>query len=310
MPELPEVAGLSSFLGTHLEGTVLTKLQVLSVAVLKTASPPYTALEGRAVTGVRRFGKFVSIDADGLHFVFHLARAGWVRYTESPAAAPAAKATAGQATARQPPPGQGMLRPGKGPIAARLAFAGEDGMHIGIDLTEAGTKKSLAVYVVHDPQDVPGIAALGPDPLDPGFSPAKFAGLLAASHHQIKGVLRSQSVIAGIGNAYSDEILHAARISPYAMADSLDEETVRVLYDAIHSVLGAAVEEATGKAPGDLKDAKRGAMRVHGRAGLPCPVCGDTVREVSFADTSLQYCPTCQTGGKPLADRVLSRLLK
>ncbi|MDR6559138.1 formamidopyrimidine-DNA glycosylase [Arthrobacter pascens] len=304
MPELPEVAGLSSFLGTHLEGTVLTKLQVLSVAVLKTASPPFTALEGRAVTGVRRFGKFVSIDADGLHFVFHLARAGWVRYTEAPAA------PAGQAASGQAPAGQGTLRPGKGPIAARLAFAGKDGLHIGIDLTEAGTKKSLAVYVVEDPQDVPGIAALGPDPLDPGFSPAMFAGILAASHHQVKGVLRSQSVIAGIGNAYSDEILHAARISPYAMADSLDEETVRVLYDAIHSVLGAAVKEATGKAPGDLKDTKRGGMRVHGRAGLPCPVCGDTVREVSFADTSLQYCPTCQTNGKILADRRTSRFLK
>ncbi|MFJ5700322.1 Fpg/Nei family DNA glycosylase [Arthrobacter sp. NPDC093139] len=290
MPELPEVAGLSSFLGTHLEGTVLTKLQVLSVAVLKTADPPYTALEGRTVTGVRRFGKFVSIDADGLHFVFHLARAGWVRYTEAPSTAP--------------------LRPGKSPIAARLAFAGNDGLHIGIDLTEAGTKKSLAVYVVTDPLEVPGIAALGPDPLDPGFSLAMFAGILAANPHQVKGVLRSQSVIAGIGNAYSDEILHAAKISPYAMADSLDEESVRALYEAIHSVLGAAVKEAAGKAPSDLKDTKRGGMRVHGRTGLPCPVCGDTVRQVSFADTALQYCPTCQTKGKVLADRRTSRFLK
>jgi formamidopyrimidine-DNA glycosylase len=290
MPELPEVAGLSSFLGTHLHGTVLMRLQVLSVAVLKTADPPYTALEGRTVTGVRRFGKFICIDAEGLHFVFHLARAGWVRYTESPSSAP--------------------LRPGKGPIAARLVFAGTGEQHIGVDLTEAGTRKSLAVYVVADPLDVPGIAALGPDPLDPGFSLRQFAEILASSPHQIKGVLRSQSVMAGIGNAYSDEILHAAKISPFAMANALHQDSIRILYDSIHSVLGAAVNEARGKAPGDLKDAKRGAMRVHGRTGLPCPVCGDTVREVSFADTALQYCPTCQTSGKILADRRLSRLLK
>lgn len=290
MPELPEVAGLSAFLGEHLEGTVLSKLQVLSVAVLKTADPPYTALEGRTVTGVRRFGKFVSLDADGLHFVFHLARAGWLRYTESPSEAP--------------------LRPGKGPIAARLGFAGKDGLRIGVDLTEAGSKKSLAVYVVADPQDVPGIAALGPDPLETGFTLAMFAEILAANPHQIKGVLRSQSVMAGIGNAYSDEILHAAKISPFAMANALDKDSIRNLYDAIHSVLGAAVKEARGKAPGDLKDTKRGGMSVHGRAGQPCPVCGDTVREVSFADTALQYCPTCQTNGKVLADRRTSRFLK
>ena len=218
---------------------MLEKLQVLSVAVLKTADPPYTALLGRTVTGVERFGKFVSIDADGLHLVFHLARAGWVRYTESPQPAP--------------------LRPGKGPIAARMGVRRIGRQHIGIDLTEAGTKKSLAVYVVRDPRDVPGIAALGPDPLDAGFGPEMFAEILASHSHQIKGVLRSQSVMAGIGNAYSDEILHAARISPFAMANSLDQESVRVLYDAIHSVLGAAVKEATGKAPGDLKDAKRSA---------------------------------------------------
>lgn len=290
MPELPEVAGLSTFLGEHLEGTVLTKLQVLSVAVLKTADPPYTALEGRNVTGVQRFGKFVSIDADGLHFVFHLARAGWLRYTESPSEAP--------------------LRPGKGPIAARLGFIGRDGLRIGVDLTEAGSKKSLAVYVVVDPQDVPGIAALGPDPLESGFSLGKFAEILAANPHQIKGVLRSQSVMAGIGNAYSDEILHAAKISPFAMANTLDKDSIRTLYEAIHNVLGTAVREARGKAPGDLKDTKRGGMSVHGRTGEPCPVCGDTVREVSFADTALQYCPTCQTKGKILADRRTSRFLK
>ena len=117
-------------------------------------------------------------------------------------------------------------------------------------------------------------------------------------------------MIAGIGNAYSDEILHAARISPFAIAKSLDPDSVRVLYDSVHSVLGAAVADAVGKAPNELKDAKRSTMRVHGRTGQPCPVCGDTVREVSFADRALQYCPTCQTGGKILADRRTSSFLK
>jgi formamidopyrimidine-DNA glycosylase len=289
MPELPEVAGLAEFLDEHLQGTSVTKVQIVSFAVLKTADPPFNALEGRTVTGVRRFGKFVSIDTGGISLVFHLARAGWVRFTDSPTDA--------------------QLRMGKGHIAARFAFTGPDGPR-GIDLTEAGTKKSLAVYVVRDPQDVPGIATLGPDPFTEAFDADMLAEILAGSSQQIKGLLRSQSVIAGIGNAYSDEILHAARISPFATARSLDRETVQVLYDSIHGVLGTALAEASGKPPKDLKDVKRSHMRVHARAGEPCPVCGDTVREVSFADTALQYCPTCQTKGKILADRRTSKFLK
>lgn len=289
MPELPEVAGLAGFLDTHLRGSMVHKVQIVSFAVLKTADPPYTALEGSTVTGVRRFGKFVCIDTDGPSFAFHLARAGWVRFTDSPT--------------------DTQLRKGKSHIAARLAFSGPDGSH-GMDLTEAGTKKSLAVYVVRDPHDVPGIAALGPDPFTPAFDAGMLAEILRSSSQQIKGLLRSQSVIAGIGNAYSDEILHAAKISPFATGKSLDRDTVQVLYDAIHSVLGTALAEAEGKPPSELKDVKRSHMRVHARTGEACPVCGDTVREVSFADTALQYCPTCQTKGKILADRRTSKFLK
>ena len=157
---------------------------------------------------------------------------------------------------------------------------------------------------------MPGIARLGPDPLAESFDREAFAALLAGERRQIKGVLRDQGVIAGIGNAYSDEILHAARISPFAIARSLDRDAVQRLYDAIHSILGTALREASGKPPQELKDTKRSHMRVHGRAGEACPVCGDTVREVSFADTSLQYCPGCQTQGKILADRRTSRFLK
>ena len=157
---------------------------------------------------------------------------------------------------------------------------------------------------------MPGIATLGPDPLDPAFDRAALAGLLAGRRSQVKGVLRDQSLLAGVGNAYSDEVLHAAKLSPYAVAGSLTEEQVDRLYDALRTVLTVGDRGGWGKPAKELKDAKRAGMAVHGRAGLPCPVCGDTVREVSFADRSLQYCPTCQTGGKPLADRRLSRLLK
>lgn len=289
MPELPEVAALADFLDVHLRGAVVTKVQIASFAVLKTADPPFSELEGRTVTGVRRFGKFVSMEAGGLYFVFHLARAGWVRFTESPTDI--------------------QLKMGKGYLAARLSFSSASGP-LGLDLTEAGTKKSLAVYVVRDPSEVPGITALGPDPFSPGFDVGTLAGILGSSSQQVKGLLRSQSVIAGIGNAYSDEILHAARTSPFAIAKTLDGEAVQRLYDAIHSVLGTALREARGKAPNELKDTKRSHMRVHGRTGEACPVCGDTVREVSFADTSLQYCPSCQTKGKILADRRTSRFLK
>src|SRR5690606_32050162 len=176
--------------------------------------------------------------------------------------------------------------------------------------TEAGTKKSLAVYVVHDPQEVPGIARLGPDPLQKSFDRAGFAALLDGRRTQIKGLLRDQSVIAGIGNAYSDEILHAARMSPYAIAATLDDDEIDRLFVAMQTTLTDAVAEASGKPPADLKDAKRRGMQVHARRGETCPVCGDTVRSVFFADRSLEYCPTCQTGGKVLADRRLSRLLK
>ncbi|MCX6500020.1 MAG: zf-TFIIB domain-containing protein [Arthrobacter sp.] len=289
MPELPEVAALADFLDARLRGAVLAKVQIVSFAVLKTADPPLSELEGRTVTGVRRHGKFVDLEADGLHLVFHLARAGWVRFTEAPTGT--------------------LLKMGSGHIAARLSFSSGTGP-LGLDLTEAGTKKSLAVYVVRDPADVPGIAALGPDPFSPGFDVDALAAILSASSQQIKGVLRSQGVIAGIGNAYSDEILHAARTSPFTIASSLDRPAVQRLYDAIHEILGTALAEARGKPPGELKDTKRSHMRVHGRTGEACPVCGDTVREVSFADTALQYCPACQTKGKILADRRTSRFLK
>jgi formamidopyrimidine-DNA glycosylase len=166
----------------------------------------------------------------------------------------------------------------------------------------------LAVWLVSDPSAVPGIAGLGPDAL--AVSREQLAGLLAPNTGRIKTVITDQSVIAGIGNAYSDEILHTAKLSPFATAAKLTEAQLTALYDAMVAVLTDAVTRSVGQQAATLKGEKRSGMRVHARTGLPCPVCGDTVREVSFADKSFQYCAGCQTGGKVLADRRMSRLLK
>lgn len=294
MPELPEVESLTRFLAEHVVGRSVARVYPLAVHALKTYDPPPGALEGRVFDGVTRHGKFLDLRAGELHLVIHLARAGWVRWND---ALPA-----------EPP------RPGKGPLALRVRLAGPAGAGApgtaGFDVTEAGTKKALAVYVVRDPQDVPGIARLGPDPLSEAFTLAAFTGLLKGEHRQIKGVLRDQRTIAGIGNAYSDEILHAARMSPFKLAANLSEDEVARIHTAIGTTLADAIERSSGLALRDLKAEKKSGLRVHGRKGEPCPVCGDTIREVSFSDSSLQYCPTCQTGGKPLADRRMSRLLK
>jgi len=289
MPELPEVEALASYLRDHVVGDVVAGVDVTAVNVLKTVDPPMTAAAGLTVTGVARIGKFLDVDCDGVHLVVHLARAGWLRWRDGsgPAVRPA--------------------RPGKGPLAMRVRLASGASM----DLTEAGTQKRLAVHLVRDPTDVPGVAALGPDPLAREFTADRLGTILdQAGRAQLKGVLRDQSRVAGIGNAYSDEVLHAARLSPFRPASALDAEERARLHEAVVSVLTDAVRRSAGLPAGDLKDSKRAGMRVHGRAGQPCPVCGDTVREVSFADSSLQYCATCQTGGQPLADRRMSRLLR
>ncbi|MFH8618884.1 Fpg/Nei family DNA glycosylase [Streptomyces sp. NPDC017979] len=286
MPELPEVESLREFLDTHLTGQEIARVLPLNISVLKTYDPPLSAVEGATVTAVQRHGKWLDITAGGLHLVIHLARAGWLRWSdEFPAAPP---------------------RPGKGPLALRTVLASG----AGFDLTEAGTTKRLAVHLVRDVAQVPGVARLGPDPLAADFDRDAFAALLADERRQIKGALRDQGLIAGIGNAYSDEILHAAKMSPFKPVQNLDEEEVTALYEALRTTLGEALERSRGVAAGRLKAEKKSGLRVHGRTGQPCPVCGDTIREVSFSDSSLQYCPTCQTGGKPLADRRMSRLLK
>jgi formamidopyrimidine-DNA glycosylase len=290
MPELPEVEALVQDLRRRLDGRAIARIELAAFAALKTYDPPLTALHGTLVDGVERHGKFLDIDASGIHLVIHLARAGWIRWRDE--------------VPKTPP------RPSnKSPIAARIVLDDDSGL----DLTEAGTKKSLAMYVVTDPAQVPGVERLGPDPLDDAFTIEVLEQILRdAGRAQVKGVLRQQSIVAGIGNAYSDELLHAAKMSPFKPAMSIAEEpeALNTLYAAIRDVLGAAVARSSGVAAADLKGEKKSNLAVHAQTGKPCPVCGDTVREVSFADSSLQYCPTCQTGGKPLADRRMSRLLK
>jgi len=287
MPELPEVHALAFDLDARLRGRVISRLQVVAFPALKSYDPPIDALSGETISRVTRHGKFLDFaTTGGLHLVMHLARAGWVRWR------------AGE------PKSSG--RPGSGPLAARLIL--DDGS--GFDVTEAGTKKSLAIHLVRDPADVPGIARLGPDPLSDDFTLERFRAILAGQGRaQLKGVLRDQSVIAGIGNAYSDEILHVARMSPYKPA-AMSEGDSALLYEALRATLADAVARGEGVAASELKAEKKSNLRVHGRFGEPCPVCGDRIEQVIFADRTFQYCPTCQTGGKKLSDRVLDRLLR
>lgn len=290
MPELPEVEALADHLRRHAVGLTVGRVDVGALSVLKTFDPPVSALAGQPVTAANRWGKYLGMQAGELHLITHLSRAGWLRWSDKLSAAP--------------------LKPGKGPIALRvhLTNPGGDDAGAGFDLTEAGTQKRLAVWLVTDPMAVPQIAALGPDALT--LDPQGLAEALTGNTGRIKTVITDQKVIAGIGNAYSDEILHVARLSPFATANELTDAQLAALHDAMISVLTDAVTRSVGQQAATLKGEKRAGLRVHARTGLPCPVCGDTVREVSFADKSFQYCPTCQTGGKILADRRMSKLLK
>jgi formamidopyrimidine-DNA glycosylase len=298
VPELPEVEALADHLRRHAVGLTVGRVDVAALSVLKTFDPPITALYGQTVTGANRWGKYLGLQVGELHLITHLSRAGWLRWSDALSATP--------------------LRPGgKSPIALRVHLgkpgdAGSDvaagAAPVGFDLTEAGTQKRLAVWLVDDPLKVPQIASLGPDALSLG--PDELAAVLKGNTGRIKGVITDQKVIAGIGNAYSDEILHVAKLSPFATAGKLTAAQLGTLHDAMITVLTDAVTRSVGQGAATLKGEKRSGLRVHARTGLPCPVCGDTVREVSFVDKSFQYCPTCQTGGKILADRRMSKLLK
>jgi formamidopyrimidine-DNA glycosylase len=294
VPELPEVEALAAFLRERAVGHAVARLDLVAFSALKTFDPPPTSIAGMEVSGAGRHGKFLDVEIggsapgapDALHLVTHLSRAGWLQWREKLPAAPP--------------------KPGRGPIAARLHL--DDGS--GFDLTEQGTQKRLALYLVRAVTDVPGIARLGPDALDPALTAERLGELLVAHGGQLKGALTDQTMIAGVGNAYSDEILHVAKLSPFKPAGKLTEGELARVHSAMITTLRDAVERSVGQKAATLKGEKRSGLRVHARTGLPCPVCGDTVREVSFASKSMQYCPTCQTNGQLLADRRMSKLLK
>jgi formamidopyrimidine-DNA glycosylase len=285
VPELPEVEALVRFLDERVRGQKISKARVAHIAALKTYDPPIDALAGRTIEQVTRRGKYLEFDTNGVWLVIHLARGGWVKWMDEVPTTP--------------------IKPTKSPLALRIALDNKSGF----DVTEMGTEKRLSVYVVHDPNDIEFVSSLGPEVFD--LDAAKLQQLLEqAGGVQLKGALTDQRLIAGIGNAYSDDILHAARLSPFKKANKLSADELARLHAAMHDVLTDAVERSKGLPAAGLKQEKRSGMRVHARTGQPCPVCGDVVREVSFATKSLQYCATCQTEGKPLADRRMSRLLK
>ena len=288
MPELPEVEALAAYLRERAVGHRVERIDVAAISALKTYDPPPSARrrpgDRSAPAGTASSSTSV-LDGD-LHLIVHLARAGWLHYRDAFPSTTAAQA------------GQGPDR-AAGPARRRLRLRPHRGRH-----PEAAWPPTWCT----DPAQVPGVARLGPDAL--AADRATFAARIRSRRGQLKGVLTDQEVLAGIGNAYSDEILHAAKLSPFAMTDKLTDEQMATLYEATQTGRdrrGRPVGRAEG---GRAQGREALGLQVHARTGLPCPVCGDTVREVSFADSSLQYCPTCQTGGKPLADRRLSTLVR
>jgi formamidopyrimidine-DNA glycosylase len=282
MPESPEVEELAHFLNEHASGRVIATVDVLLPKALKTASPPIDALVGARVTGVTRIAKMLDVavetpDDGVLHAIVHFGHDGWVLWHDS---AP-----------------EGLKRAGDATLMARVRLSGG----AGFDLTDAGQWKALTIHVVRSPLNVPAVAKLGPDPTAQDFSETRLAGILAGRRKQIKALLQDQSALAGIGNAYSDEILHAAMLSPVVHAATLSADEIERLYSAMRAVLLDATEARRGVPPGELRAAKHAALRVHRRTGETCPRCGGTIREHTFSGAAAQYCPTCQTGGEVLA---------
>ncbi|MGH7667565.1 MAG: DNA-formamidopyrimidine glycosylase family protein [Candidatus Dormibacteria bacterium] len=292
MPELPELEALAHFLDRQSRGRHLTRLELASLSALKTVRPGLQDLVGRRVEGWERRGKYLCLRAEHDFLVLHLARGGWVHWSDRLS--------------------QVVARPTRGPLTLRVgleSLGGSEGAP-GFEVTEMGSEKRVALWVVEQPERVGPVALLGPDALDPNLDSQALAGILERARGTIKTALTTQSLIAGVGNAYSDEVLHLARLSPFRAAASLSGLEVAELHRCLVERLGEAVALASRLQPDRLKPEKHTAMRVHGRTGLPCPQCGDTIRQVAFATRSLQYCPRCQTRGRVLSDRRLSRLLK
>jgi formamidopyrimidine-DNA glycosylase len=282
MPELPELDVLAENLAARLGGARVASVRVVSVAALKTFDPPIDALVGRAVTGAGRRAKYVWLELGELLLVMHLSLGGRLVLGAKPASRK----------------------------VAALTVELDDGRVLSI--TEGGTQRRAAVWLVDDVEKVPGLAGLGPEPLDPGFTVERLAAILAEGGHTLKRMLTDQRAMAGVGNAWSDDVLHRAKLSPFARPERLGADEIARLHAALVGVLtearGSLAEQVGGG--GEIPRAAARRFAVHGRAGAACFVCGDTIRSVWMGERETSYCPTCQTGGRVLADRRRSRFLR
>ncbi|WP_127998592.1 Fpg/Nei family DNA glycosylase [Piscinibacter defluvii] len=285
MPELPDITVYVENLATRLRGATLQRLRLLNPFLLRTAVPPIATVEGRRVLGVERLGKRVVLALEGeLFLVVHLMIAGRLHWRPA-----------------------GAKPGGKGTLAVFEFDAGS------LVLTEAGTQRRAALHLLAGRS---ALAAADPGGIDVFAAQAQaFAERLRSANHTLKRALTNPALFSGIGNAYSDEILHRARLSPLALTRTLDDAAVARLHEAVRAVLAEWTDRLRAEAAArggwpDKVTAFRPEMAVHGRFGQPCPVCGSPVQRIVHADNETNYCARCQTDGRLLADRVLSRLLK
>jgi formamidopyrimidine-DNA glycosylase len=284
VPELPFLQVLSENLDAQIRGRIIRGVHLYSVSLLKSFDPPLGSLEGRRLGGARRIAKLIILDADGLSLILHLMRDGRVQI------------------------GPPRRRPGKD-LALGLGLDGGRELHV----VEHGPKKRAAAYIVptDDVMLREPIADLGVDPFARDLTAPRVHTMLQGESVQLKRFLTLQRYVTGIGNAYSDEILWEARLSPFLPAQRLSAAEAAGLLGAVRVTLGRALEEHRAyfgealptKEPVEL-------LRVHRHAGEPCPRCGTPIAEVTYAERETYYCPSCQTGGKVYADRRMSRLLK
>ncbi len=289
MPELPDIEAYLHALGPRVLDHPVRRVRITSPSLLRTFDPPAEALENRRIIALRRIGKRIAfLLEDDLAAVLHLMIAGRLRWLAAPA--------------------RGSAR-----VPARLGLAAIDFDTGSLLITEAGTKKRAALHILARHADLAGHDPGGIEPLD--AEPAAFAAALRRENHTLKRALTDPRLLAGIGNAFSDEILHAARLSPVTLTSRLTDEQIARLHSATQQVLRAWTAELCRRfekrfpGPGDVT-AFRPEFAVHGKFGRPCPVCNTPVQRIRYADNETNYCPGCQTAGRVLADRSLSRLLR
>lgn len=283
MPELPDITVYLEALESRVVGQALEKIRIANVFVLRTAIPPVSTLEGRKIVALRRLGKRIVLGFEGDRWlVIHLMIAGRLQWSDD------------------------TTKP-----AARNALATFFFEHGALTLTEAGTKRRASLHVVAEAAGLAAHERAGLEVL--ASTAAEFGAALTRENHTLKRALTDPQLFSGIGNAYSDEILHAAKLSPVTLTSRLSAEEIARLHVATSAVLGAWTERLRREAGGKFSakvTAFHAEMAVHGKFGRPCPVCGTTVQRIRYAENEVNYCPRCQTGGKVLADRSLSRLLK